>query len=260
MNLYTKHIMKISRISPFIKYSFIMLIALMLNLNIHSQNIKEGLRGDHDAILDAKAMVERMGGIEIWSQLESLHFVHEWYPWNRVDSYIENEILDLTGSRSWVERRSEINLRMRVYSPEGKHWSIRNGEFSYASKERTEASQTRAPFNFYRLVKGVADGNSFFEVKYGTGDIPGTKRLEFYGPDNIMRGWIILNMKHEPIVKATNSYRYTLGPLKKYGNILVPEWGVYDNGYTRYNMISLIGDNHAPDLSIFLPKELANKE
>jgi hypothetical protein len=54
-------------------------------------------------------------------------------------------------------------------------------------------------------------------------------------------------------VKATPEYRYTLGPLKRFGNLRVPAWGVYDNGTTRYEMISLSGDSKPPDPSVFLP-------
>jgi hypothetical protein len=68
-----------------------------------AQETLDGLRGDPEAIAEAEAMVATMGGMEIWRQLESVHFVHEWFPFYRVDSYLENEILDLTGPRSWVE-------------------------------------------------------------------------------------------------------------------------------------------------------------
>ena len=61
-----------------------------------AQGNARGLRGDPAAIADAEAMVETMGGMAIWAELGSLHFVHEWFPWHRVDSYIENEILDLS--------------------------------------------------------------------------------------------------------------------------------------------------------------------
>jgi hypothetical protein len=61
----------------------------------------------------------------------------------------------------------------------------------------------------------------------------------------------------EPIVKATTQYRYTLGPLQQFGNLKVPAWGVYDNGTTRYEMISLTGDIRAPDPSLFVaPSEI----
>ncbi|MGB7053788.1 MAG: hypothetical protein WBE28_00535, partial [bacterium] len=78
-----------------------------------AQEKTDGVRGDPLAIAEAEAMVGTMGGMEIWAQLKSVHFVHMWYPWYRVDSYIENEILDLTGSRSWVEEKSEIHHRIR---------------------------------------------------------------------------------------------------------------------------------------------------
>lgn len=212
-----------------------------------------GLRGDPEAIADARAMVQTMGGMDIWSRLKSLHFVHEWYPWHRVDSYVENEILDLTGPRSRADRDSEINHAVRAYSPEGKRWTMNNGAFANGSDEALASDLRRAPFNFYRLVRAVAIDDPFYEVRYGEGDIPGTRRLEFRGPDGVLGGWVILNARKEPIVKATPVYRYTLGPLKQFGNLRVPAWGVYDNGTTRYEMLSLSGNNQPPDPSLFLP-------
>jgi len=212
----------------------------------------KGIRGDSQAIADAEAMVETMGGMTIWSNLKGLHFVHEWFPWNRVDSYAENEILDLTGPRSFADRKSEINHDVRAYSPEGKRWSVHNGEFADGSAEELEKDLHRAPFNFYRLVRAVAIGDPYYEIRFGEGDSPGTRQLNFFGPDGVLGGWIILNARKEPIVKATPQYRYTLGPLKRFGNLRIPAWGVYDNGATRYEMISVSGDGNPPDASVFL--------
>jgi len=209
-----------------------------------------GLRGDPAAIADAEAMVEAMGGREIWAGLKSLHFVHEWYPWNRADSYIENEILDMTGPRSWASRESEIWHATRAYSPEGRRWTVTNGLLAY-DDNALAGDLARAPFNFYRLVHGVAARDPFYAVRFGPGDIPGTRRLEFSGPDGVVGGWIILNARKEPIVKATPEYRYTLGPLARFGNLRVPAWGVYDNGTTRYTMISLRGGAQPPDAALF---------
>jgi len=200
-----------------------------------------------------------MGGIKIWKHINSLHFVHKWFPINRIDTYIENEMLDLTGSRSYVERKSEINKTERAYSPEGKYWTIKNGKLAYGHEKVTEASLKRAPFNFYRLVRGIAVNDSFYEIRYGKSDIPYTKRIEFYGSNRNLGGWVILNAKNEPVVKATPEYRYTLGPLKRFGNLLIPAWGVYDTGYTRFEMISLKGSNQAPDIKLFLPPNKLGK-
>ena len=217
------------------------------------------MRGDPEAIADATAMVETMGGVSIWSQMNSLHLVHEWYPWNREDSYVENEILDLTGPRSRADRKSEIHHAVRAYSPEGKRWDLKDGTLTRGSEEVLAQDLARAPFNFYQLVKAIAVGDSRYEVRYGEGDIPTTRRLEFYGPDGKLGGGIILNARKEPIVKATPAYRYTLGPLKRFGNLRIPAWGVYDNGWTRYQMIEATGDRTAPDISLFLPPDLAGK-
>jgi hypothetical protein len=216
---------------------------------------EKGLRGETAAIADAEAMVEAMGGLALWAQLKSLHFVHRWYPWNRMDSYVENEILDLAGPRSWADRKSEINHAIRAYSPEGKRWDVNNGVLVIASEDALDNDLNRAPFNFYRLVRAVAVGDSYYEVRFGQGDIPGTRRLEFRGPDGVLGGWVILDARKEPIVKATPEYRYTLGPLRRFGNLRVPAWGVYDNGTTRYELLSVTGDNQPPDTSLFLPPQ-----
>lgn len=59
--------------------------------------VATGLRGDPTAIAAARAMVDAMGGARIWKPLKSLRLVHEWFPWNRSDSYLETETLDLRG-------------------------------------------------------------------------------------------------------------------------------------------------------------------
>jgi hypothetical protein len=220
---------------------------------VFAQGVPKGLRGDPAAIADAKAMVGTMGGIAIWKEVKFLHFVHEWYPVNRIDTYVENEILDLTSPRSWVERKSEISRSIRAYSPEGKYWTLTDGVFAYGNENIWKRAIERAPFNFYHLIRAVANDDPFYEIRFGQSDIPNTRQLEFYSPDGVLRGWVTLNARMEPIVKATPEYRYTLGPLKRFGNLRVPGWGVYDNGFTRFEMISLDGDNQPPDASIFLP-------
>ena len=235
------------------KYAFLILAALFMWQSGFAQDSKEGVRGDPEAIAEAEAMVETMGGMAIWAQLKSIHFVHEWWPFHRIDSYIEDEILDLTGPRSWVKMKSEIYDRIRAYSPEHKYWSSLNGKFSYAGKKTLANAMERAPYSIYRIARAVAIGDPAYEVRFGKGDIPGSRRLEFYGTDGVMHGWIILNARKEPLVWATTQYRYTFGPMKRFGNLRVPNWAVYENGTTLYEMISLKGSNVAPDVSLFQP-------
>ena len=125
------------------------------------------IRGDPAAVAEALAMVETMGGVEIWSRLEQVHFVHEWDIASRPDIYRENEILDLTGPRSYVTMESEIYHRVRAYSPEHRYWNIVGGEFSYADDAAFEAAMERAPFNIYRIARGIARGDPYYRVDLG---------------------------------------------------------------------------------------------
>jgi hypothetical protein len=182
-----------------------------------------------------------------------VHFVHEWYPWYQIEPYIENEILDLTGARSWVEMKSESYHKVRAYSPEHRYWSVVNGEFSWGSEQSFDNAMERAPYSIYRIARGIAIGDQSYEFRFGRGDIPRTRQLEIYGPDGEMHGRIILNVRKEPIVWATTQYRYTFGPMEQYGELRVPRWAVYENGTTCYEMISLTGSNEAPELELFAP-------
>lgn len=213
-----------------------------------------GLRGDPAAIADAMAMVKTMGGLVVWRDLESVHFVHEWDIVNRPDRFVENEILDLTGPRSYVTMKSEIYERTRAYSPEHHYWNIVNGEFSYASDESLANAMERAPYNLYRLACAIARGNHDLEVRFGAiKDVPGPQALEFVGPDSEAHGWVVLNTRKEPVIWATTQYVYVFGPLKRFGNLLVPVWGTTNNGLVRYELVSLTGSNKRPELNLFAP-------
>ena len=214
-----------------------------------------GLRGDPAAIADARAMVESMGGAAIWRDTESVHFVHEWDIVNRPDRYLEHEILDLTGPRSWVTMDSEIYSRTRAYSPEHGYWSVTNGEFARGDDESLANAMERAPYSIYRLARTIARDENL-EIRYGTRDgLPGVSTLEFAGPDGEARGWIIVNARKEPIIWATTQYIYVFGPLARFGNLNVPNWATTNDGLVRYEMVSLTGSPQRPELSLFAAPE-----
>jgi hypothetical protein len=213
-----------------------------------------GLRGDPAAIADAKAMVEAMGGVAIWRDLASVHFVHEWDIVNRPDRYLENETLDLTGPRSYVTMESEIYSRTRAYSPEHGYWSVANGEFAWGSDEALANAMERAPYSIYRLARTVARDDNDLEIRFGTVDgRENMPALEFVGQDGDAHGWIIVNARKEPVIWATTQYVYVFGPLARFGNLKVPDWATTSNGLVRYEMVSLTGSNEPPELALFEP-------
>ena len=211
-----------------------------------------GLRGDPQAISRARSMVDTMGGIALWRELGSLHFVHEWDLATRTERYIENEILDLTGPRSYVTMHSETYSRIRAYSPEHRYWNVINGEFSFASQSDFDNAMERAPYSIYRLARAIARDDGRYELQFG--EIPGIsgiKAIQFNDSNGEPHGWIALNLRNEPILWATTQYVYTFGPLKRFGNLRVPDWASTSAGLVRYEMVSLEGSAHPPDLSLF---------
>ena len=232
----------------------IVFLTLLLITAMNSVSASEGLAGDPAAIADARAMVETMGGTELWAQLASVHFVHEWDIVNRVDRYLEIEILDLTGPRSWVTMKSEIYNRVRAYSPEHGYWSITDGEFSRGSDTSLANAMERAPYSIYRLARSIARNDTSLQVHFGAIEgIKGPAALEFRDNDDVPRGWILLNIRKEPVIWATTQYVYVFGPLARFGNLWVPNWATTSNGLVRYEMVSLTGSPEQPEQSLFEP-------
>jgi hypothetical protein len=231
-----------------------LVLTLLLAVGFANAAAADGLRGNAAAITDARAMVEKMGGANIWANLKSVHFVHEWDIVNRPDRYLENEILDLTGARSWVTMKSETYDRVRAYSPEHGYWSITGGEFSRGSDEALANAMERAPYSIYRLARAIARNDESLDIQFGEIDgISGPPALEFRDNDGVAQGWLLLNVRKEPVIWATTQYVYVFGPLARFGNLLVPNWATTSNGLVRYEMVSLTGSDTRPDLSLFAP-------
>jgi hypothetical protein len=248
-----------STYSELIIIRYILTIMLLLSGKAIFSQTNNGVRGDSIAIVELEAMVNTMGGIKIWSQLKSVHFMHRWFFWDR-DSYLENEILDLTGPRSWVTMKNETYSRLRAYSPEHKYWNVINGKFGYSSDQAFNNAMERAPYSIYRIARAIAIGDSKYMVKFGEEEFPGTRKIELYGPDNKYHGYIVLNVKKEPLVWATTQYKYTYGPMSRFGNLYVPNWATTANGAVTYEMVSLTGNNQVPDPKLFIPPAEYNKD
>jgi len=232
------------------------IFALVLTFLVSNVSADEMLLGDPAAIADSRAMVENMGGVAIWAHIESVHFVHEWDFVNRPDRYLENEILDLTGPRSWVSMKSEIYDRVRAYSPEHGYWSVTDGEFSRGTDESLANAMERAPYSIYRLARLIARHDTSIQIHFGEIDgFKGHPALEFRDRDNIPHSWILLNTRKEPVIWATTQYVYVFGPLARFGNLWVPNWATTSDGLVRYEMVSLTGSGEHPSPELFAQPE-----
>ncbi len=227
---------------------FFLIQFILFQYTTHGQS---NLKGNPKAITAVKEMVEVMGGARLWSEIKQLHFRHVWYPINR-ESFVEDEIIDLTGPRSWVHMKSEIFDRYRAYSPEHGYWSLLNGKYS-ESEESLKNAMKRAPFNLYRMVHAIAKDTFPFEIRMGETDIPTGIRIEVIMEDGTPGGSIVLDGANRPLVWETKQFRYTFGPMKKFGNLWVPNWAIYDKGSFRYEMLDLKGDNHTISPEKFKP-------
>lgn len=232
----------------------VLLSTLALVVHTDTNANEEGMSGDPAAIEAAVAMVETMGGVELWRHIDQLKFVHEWDQVNKRERYMEHEVLDLTGTRSWVEMQSETYHRVRAYSPEHGYWVRENGEISKGADDSLENALARGPFSIYRLARAISQNAPGLHIEFGRiENFPPAPALQFRYGEGEPGGWIILNVRNEPMIWATTQYVYVFGPLARFGNVWVPDWATTSDGLVRYQMVSLEALNTAPDLDLFKP-------
>ncbi len=236
-------------------FKIFLVLTLAVSASFSKLSAQEtGFAGDPEAIADAIAMVNTMGGVEVWQHVEQLHFVHEWDFVNRYESYIEDEILDLNAPRSWVKMKSVSYDNIRAYSPEHGYWRVTDGAFSKGSAESLDNAIARGPYNIYRLARNIARGDSELKVEFGTIDgLPPAPALVFTYGDDEPGGWVILNARKEPMIWATTQYQYVFGPLRRFENLWVPDWATTSDGLVRYEMVSLKASSQSPDDALFEP-------
>lgn len=137
-------------------------------------------------------------------------------------------------------------------SPEHGCWNFVKGEFSHASQESFDNALERAPHGIHRLARAIARDDGYYHVRLGRmEEMSNVRALEFRGPDNEVHGWIVLNAKKEPVIWATAQNTYSFGPLKRFGNLQIPDRAMTSGGLVRYLMVSLKGSNRQPDISLF---------
>src|SRR6056297_880038 len=83
---------------------FLGCIVIILLVDISTLKAQDSAKGDSTALEATMALIDHMGGKDVWSQLSQIKFQHRWYPVNR-ESYLEDEVIDLTNIRSWVRMK-----------------------------------------------------------------------------------------------------------------------------------------------------------
>ncbi|NAS12156.1 hypothetical protein [Poritiphilus flavus] len=227
----------------------IIFLSLGLTINLSAQNTDQNSNDTNEVKTATDNFLHSMGGKELWKQLKVLKFQHIWYPSNR-ESYVEDEIIDLTATRSWVKMKSEVFERIRAYSPEFGYWSITNGKFAQGSVESMENALKRGPFNMYRIIAAIAREDKRYEFKMEKTEVGGAKKIAVYYQQEY-GGGITINYLGEPIVWETLQYKYTFGPMESYGNLRHPKWALYNNGSFRYEMVFLVGSSTGVDVNTF---------
>jgi hypothetical protein len=231
------------------KLIFRMLIVISFVHTVSAQT-KSTIRGEQNAVNAAIAMVESLGGIDYWSQLKNVQMEYKWQPVDQSDKYVEKMVLDLTGSRSLVEVNGKEFKRITSNSPEHGNWVDVNGRVSI-SPESTEGYLTQAPFHIYRIVKGIAMGDSYYEVRLNKTLLLDGITLDFFDIDGRIGGSITLNSKHEPVLWSTMDYTYTFGPMKEFGNLKAPEWTFYGCGVFKYETVSVVASKKSLPTEFF---------
>jgi hypothetical protein len=199
-----------------------------------------GMRGEQEAIAMARTMMDRMGDRKLWSQSTTLHIVEEVHRASGTSPARSESWRLLREPSIWWQSVSDAGTRSFAYT-QHQGWTSADGRITPASAFDVRQWQGRWPRNVYVMYHRLArEDSSLWLVRDGERrflvlDANTGERLcsfEVSGAGDIVR-WTASF--------GTDAEEWIYGPLKTFGRVRMPDWGVrlHDNYRFYYRSVEL---------------------
>ena len=189
------------------------------------QPVREGLRGDPEALAMARTMLERMGGREVWAKAATLYIVEEvHHPGERLP-YRSEAWRSLREPKIRGTAKSAELDRSFANTPE-QGWSLRGGRLTTLDAMQVRQWLGRWQRNIYVMYHRLAreDPSLWLVKEQGRGfavlDARSGERLCAF---EVTAGGEVLRWSASFGV-GTEEWIY--GPLAEFGAVRMPAWGV----------------------------------
>ncbi len=212
----------------------------------------QGMQGDTAAVAMARRLIARMGGDSIWSRANWVYARERAWSASR-DSAFDAQFWRRTDAPAeWGRlKSSEIDREHAWTATSG--WERREGRLTVYDRAEMQAVLGWWPGEIYVMyvrfarndpgLRLVSTGPRSFRV---LDDADGEHLGEFH----VASSGELVRWVHR---HGSNAVEYIYGPLKRIGNVSVPDWGALSSGAFRFYYTDFRLSETAPDVSFARP-------
>jgi len=232
-----------------IKSMSLVLVLVLICLIFYGFQKANPLEGDPDAIALTNKMLRSIGGEKIWREAQSIKVEMVGYSAQEQGPWDETFWIDLDRAYGRFIIKSKTKDEIIAWTPKS-GWHMSNGVVEAQDSARhnleMEYWKRQSVVVFHRLASGiprtkVVMGESDFKF-----DVIDAETDQFIAQFTI-------NKLGEPVRWSTKigdrDMGHVFGPLKKFKNVTLPEWGATSSGMWRYLHTSISLSKSPPPVS-----------
>lgn len=177
-------------------------------------------------------LLNQVGGRDVWAELEMIHLKETtWFM--QLDEAVEQEIwVDLTSPRVRFHLKSTSMDRVRAHTDMAGWGLLESGKYYEFTPERLKNDVEEWNIGMYRTLMRLARNDK--EIKTS---VEHSSRLVVSDSDGQQLCWFELGANGRPLSWDNGSSKNLFGPMKQFGEIRMPAWGVSEDGSWNFEYL-----------------------
>lgn len=207
------------------------LVILFHSVTAYAQD----LEGDPEARAQTEALIEAVGGRDVWGASKSFTVRERIYlgSGETAEAEIVRNLADVT---RWIRLEAETFSYEEVLERDY-GWRGRDGDAQNINEDEFRDERTGLEQSLYFVYHRLAKGDPRLRVEW----IEDERRLNVYEDDERLLCWFFFNGRSEPISWANiydgREVRHNYGPLIDVGDANFPKWGAAADASWRFEYL-----------------------
>lgn len=194
------------------------------------------LQGDPEAVDSIQRMIARFGGEVVWARARSLYVEYDGWRTEPNEPVMEYAWRDLEETWQRSEYVGQSFHTVAVLTPqEAWYYRYASGNFIQVDEEALAQRQARYPFGFYTILHAFASGDPRITLEWQAPDTVIVRNSD--GP--AISQWRTDStgalLEWRTVLADGREYAYLYGPMRSFGVVNFPEWGIASDGSWRWN-------------------------
>lgn len=212
------------------------------------------LRGDPEAVAAIEHMMDRFGGDAVWARARSLYVEYDGWRTQPNEPVMEYAWRDLEETYQRSEYVGQSFHTIAVLTPdEAWYYGYTSGNFIEVDAEALAQRRDRYPFGFYTILHAFASGDPRITLEWQAPDTVIVHNSQGPATSQWRTDSTGALLEWQATLADGTSYAYVYGPMRSFGLVNFPEWGIASDASWRWNYTRVEISPEAPPVTFDPP-------